>query len=356
MTKYQKDILLKNNLNIVNKSIIISYKKDNEEREKNLKRLLYWLSYAQDTLTEIILVEQGQESTIDWLNEINGKEYIKHIFIKNDGIFNLGWGYNVGVKAASTDLLIFNSVDVIVKHLFIKNAHQIIHGCDFVKGYSNLIELDKKDTEDYIQINYRLSPNVKHVLVTDNTLTNGVFMMKKDIYFMVKGFDEDCYGYGYQDYIFDQKLKILEFKTKVLNDTAIEMYHRKEKHGMYYYFTKANEELYKEYKDFDKDDLIEKLNEITVWGDSDITKSNEVSIRHVKRELFEKATEEIIKHFTEKLTKEYIDEIVISVTNTMYNSIAESIKDKIHTDLKDFKINNKKKTSLIRKILEKFKL
>ena len=39
---------------------------------------------------------------------------------------------------------------------------------------------------------------------------------------------------------------------------------------------------------------------------SDITKSNEVSIRHVKRELFEKATEEIIKHFTEKLTKEYI--------------------------------------------------
>lgn len=356
MTKYQKDTLLKNNINIVNKSIIISYKKDNDEREKNLKRLLYWLSYAQDTLTEIILVEQGPESTINWIDEIKGKEYIKHIFIKNDGIFNLGWGYNVGVKASSTDLLIFNSVDVIVSHLFIKNAHQIIHGCDFVKGYSNLIELDKEDTEKYIQINYRISPNAKHVLVTDNTLANGVFMIKKDVYLMMKGFDEDCYGYGYQDYIFDQKMKILDFKTKVLKETAIEMYHRKEKNGMYYYFTKANEELYNEYKEFDKDDLIEKLNDINVWGNSDITKSNDISIRHVKRELYEKATEEIIKHFSEKLTKEYIDEIVVTATNSMYNALMESIKTKLDADLQEFKINNKKKTSIIRKILEKFKL
>ena len=185
-TKYKRTYLLKKNLKLVNKSIIISYKKDSENREKNLKRLLYWLSYAQDTLTEIILVEQGVESTVDWLDEIKGKEYIKYIFIKNDGIFNLGWGYNVGVKESTTNTLIFNSVDVIVKHLFIKNIEQILFNCDVVKGYSTIIELDEVDTEKYISINYRLSPNVKNVLITELTLANGVFAMKKNIYMMMK--------------------------------------------------------------------------------------------------------------------------------------------------------------------------
>lgn len=340
----------------MNKSIIISYKKDNEDREKNLKRLLYWLSYAQDTLTEIIIVEQGPESTINWLDEIKGKEYIKHIFVRNDGIFNLGWGYNVGVKSASSDILIFNSVDVIVNHMFIKNVHQIIHGNDFVKCYNNIIELDKDDTENYIKINYRLSPNAKHVIVTENTLANGVFIMRKDTYLMIKGFDEDCYGYGYQDYIFDQKMKIMDIKTKILKNTAIEMYHNKEKNGMYYYFTKANEELYNEYKHLNKEELIEKINDISIWGNSDISKSNDLSIRHIKRELYEKSTEEILKHFSEKITKEYIDEITVIATNAIYNAIMESVRNKLENDLNDVKINNKKRTSLIRKILEKFKL
>ena len=340
----------------MNKSIIISYKKDTEDREKNLKRLLHWLSYAQDNLTEIILVEQGVETTINWLDDVRGKEFIKYIFVKNDGIFNLGWGYNIGAKASTTDILIFNSVDIIIRHIFIRNALQIIHNSDFVKGYNSLIELDEEDTEKYIGINYRLSPNVKHVLVSEKTLGSGVFIIRKDAYMMMKGFDEDCYGYGYQDYIFDEKMKLLDFKTKILKETAIELYHSKNREGMYYYFNKANGELYNEYKLFTKDDFIERINDITTWGNIDITKTNEISIRHIKREMYEKATEEIIKHFSEKISKEYIDEIVMNATNVIYNALAESIKNKISEDLKDIKIDGKKKTSLIRRILEKFKL
>ena len=104
----------------MNKSIIISYRESTEERRNNLKYLLDYLSYIQDRNTEILIIEQDDESKIDWLDEIRGKEYIKHIFIKNPGIFNKGWGYNIGSKLAESDILIFSDADLLnPKHIIL---------------------------------------------------------------------------------------------------------------------------------------------------------------------------------------------------------------------------------------------
>ena len=55
------------------------------------------------------------------------------MFVKNDGIFNVGWGYNIGALNAKTNVLIFNSVDIIVKHIMYTNAEQISKMSDIIK-------------------------------------------------------------------------------------------------------------------------------------------------------------------------------------------------------------------------------
>lgn len=340
----------------MNKSIIISYKEDSDDRKFNLKTLLTWLSYIQDGNTEIIIVEQDVVSRIDWVNEIKGSEYIKHIFVKNDGIFNLGWGYNIGARLSTTDILIFNSVDIIVKHLFYKNAQQLIQGCDIAKPYKTMIELDKEDTLHFVNNNYMILPNTKHVPIINMSLSNGVFIMKKDLYNMLKGFDENCYGYGYEDNIFDEKILKLELKTKFIQDTSIHLYHSVDKIGTYHYFTIANKELYNEYVALSKDDIIDKINNVTLWGDTDISKSNEISIRHIKREMYEKVTEDILTSIADKFNDDYIKDLVNNISTTIYNAISEEIKKKVEGDLKDIKYTNTKKKTLFKKIMNKFKL
>lgn len=340
----------------MNKSIIISYKEDSEDRKYNLKTLLYWLSYVRGGITEIIIVEQDIISKLNWLSEIKGNDIIRHIYVKNDGIFNLGWGYNIGARLAINDILIFNSVDIIIKHNIYKNAEQLIYNHDIIKPYNSIIEFDKEDTLKFISNNYTILPNSKHTPMTNKSLSSGIFIMKKELFNMLKGFDENCYGYGYDDNIFDEKIKKLDLKTNILPDTAIHLYHNTEKIGIYHYFTIANKELYNEYINLSKDEMIEKINDITLWGDTDISKSNEISIRHIKRELYEKVTEDILVSIANKFNDDYIKELVITLSSVIYNSIAETIKVKIETDLKDIKYTKSKQKSILKKILNKFNI
>ena len=104
----------------MNKSFIISYREDSEDRKYNLKILLNWLSNVQDGFSEIILVEQDSLPKVNWLEEIKGKEFIKYHFVKNDGVFNLGWGYNIGAKLSESNVLI---LDQDIQNLFLRPDH-----------------------------------------------------------------------------------------------------------------------------------------------------------------------------------------------------------------------------------------
>lgn len=336
----------------MNKSIIISYKEDSLERKMNLNNLLLWLSYINDNVTEIIIVEQDCVSKLDWLNTININ--INHIFIKNDGIFNLGWGYNIGARHATSNILIFNSVDVIVKHNVYLNITSNLYGFDVIKPYTSTIRLDQIDTSDFIKQNFYINPNVKHVPMMNQTISNGVFIIMKDKFMMLKGFDEDCYGYGYDDNIFDEKMKHFNLKINYIKDISMHLYHNEDKQGLYYYFTIANKELYNEYLNLNNVELLDKINDVINWGDDSDTKTNEISIRYIKKEAYEKAISQILNKITDKFTDDYINDLVNEIGYSINNMISEKISDKLKTDLKDIKIG--KNESLIKKILHKFKL
>lgn len=342
----------------MNKSFIISYREDSEDRKYNLRILLNWLANIQDGYTEIILIEQDSIPKINWLEEIRGKEFIKYHFVKNDGIFNLGWGYNIGSIMAESNILIFNSVDILVRPITFNTSFNKIMKFDIIKPYKTIISLDKKDTVTFIGNNCKLPPNNTHDFAIDTLLSSGVFIMKKETFLMLKGFDEDCYGYGYDDNIFDEKINKLELKYNILSDTAIHLYHKNkdDNNDIYYYFTESNKQLFNDYELLDKDGIINKINSIDKWGIIGESESNDVSIKHLKRELFEQVSNEILTSLSNKFTDDYINELVNTISSSIYNTIINQVRDKITNDFKDIRFTESKKKSLIKRIMNKFRL
>jgi len=175
---------------------------------------------------------------------------------------------------------------------------------------------------------------------------------------MLKGFDEECYGYGYEDNIFDEKIKKLDLKYYIINDTAIHLFHKnnEDNSDIYYYFKESNKQLFNDYSLLNKDGIIEKINSINNWGEKNESKSSDISIRHLKRELFEQVSSEIITSLSNKFTDDYINELVNNISSSIYNTIINQIREKITIDFNDIKFNDEKKKSLIKRIMNKFRL
>ena len=340
----------------MNKSFIISYRENSEDRKYNLKVLLTWLSYVQDGNTEIIIVEQDCYKKINWLDEIKGNEFIKHIFVKNDGIFNVGWGYNIGANQSTSDILIFNSVDLLVRHIAIKNSilHLDRHGV--VKPYKSTYYLPKEETIRFVESQFVLPTIPIIVPVVEKLNTSGCFIMKKETFFNLKGFDEDCYGYGYECEIMDEKINKLGMKSFVMNDTSIHLHHQDHVNNTsdYYFFKNTNKVLYEEYLGMDKSNILFKIDKTLKWGDVSYQNTYDVSVRHLKRELYEKTAGDILQFISSKFTDEYIEELTNSISVMIFNSIVSGIKDKMTQELKD--INFNKKESILRRVMKKFKI
>lgn len=342
----------------MNKSIIISYRQSSEERRNNLMMVLDYLSYLQDGKTEIIIVEQDDISKMDWLNTVKNREFIKHIFVKNDGIFNKGWGYNIGAKESITDILIFNDCDMFIKPQTINIAIKSLSNYDVVNPYRSVVFLSNESTQLFKKSNYSFSIANRHKPVLHTIITGGIFFIKKEKFFELKGFDEDCYGYGHEDDILDEKIRKLGLKLHSINDVSIHIYHESSvnNEGIYYKFKELNKQLFAEYKQMSKEEIKNKINNIESWGDVNDSKSNEVSIRHIKRQLFEDTSKMIVEHTLSKFDDNFIDEIVNDISSKIYNDIVESVSIKVKEELKNMQYSDIEKDNMLRKVMKKFRL
>ena len=342
----------------MNKSIIISYRESSEERKYNFKCLLDYFSRIQDGKTEIIIVEQDDISKIDWLSEIKGNQFIKHIFVQNDGIFNKGWGYNIGAKNAESDIFIFSDSDIFIKPLSLKDAVNKLSLFDVINPYKSVIFLDKESSKSFKESNYTFVNTSKFQPVLHTIITGGMFLMKRETFFKLKGFDEDCYGYGHEDDILDEKIRKFQLKVQVLNDTAIHMYHENQTNSrsLYYSFIEINKQLYSEYKKLTKQELINKLEKIDTWGDINNSLVNDTSLRHIKRALYEQTSEKIIEYVLSKFTDEFLDEIVHDISTKIYNDIVETMSEKVKNELGNLSYSDNEKHGMLKTIMKKFRL
>jgi len=260
---------------MIEQSIIISYKESDEDRRRNLKRILSYLSELLDYLskllnneTEIILVEQGDVSKINWLDEFEKKKQINHIFLKNKGIFNKGWGYNVGANEARGQYLIFNDIDVFLPFDKYYGSLTQMPFFDVINPYNKIFFLNSQNTEKFISNKYdfnNIDPLSPHYL--PGVISGGIFLMKKKSFLMIKGFDEECYGYGHEDDIFDMKIKKLGSRIQYRDGTAAHIFHQVDKtDNDYYSRINFNADLFKQYQLITSEQLRTKIRNLDYFG------------------------------------------------------------------------------------------
>jgi glycosyltransferase involved in cell wall biosynthesis len=263
----------------IKQSIIISYKESSEDRKINLIRLLNYLSLLLNGETEIIIVEQDSYSKIDWLHLIKKNKHINHIFIKNDNTFNKGLGYNVGAMHAKSNNLIFNDADLFLELKLYQEMLTLLDKFDVVSPYKNLCYLDEKNSDIFVSNKYNFNViNGKLPNEPVSVISGGIFIIKKEKYLEIKGFDEDCYGWGYEDVIFDTKIKKLGLLFYECNNIAIHIYHKGVKtenlikNDKYFSFQKKNFALSKTYEKMNKAQLFEKINNTNSFGEGNVVK------------------------------------------------------------------------------------
>ena len=340
-------------------SIIISYRESGEDRKSNLKRLLNYLSWLLTNDIEIILVEQDNESKIDWLKEIKKYEQINHIFVKNDGIFNKGWGYNIGVKESKGEYLLFNDSDVFIKLPSYNFALSQLNRFDVINPYKMIYYLDEENTNRFINANYNFNIINSNKPTSVFVITGGIFMMKKEKFLSIKGFDEDCYGYGHEDDILDIKIKKTGMSVQTINDVAIHTYHQGiSPNDDYYSFQNVNKILYNEYLEMDELSLRKKIESIKSFGDKNDV--NSFSIRKIKYELYKQTTETLLDNILLNINTEFIDnlikESVQKGADYAHDIFIESFTKKLHKEFDSVKYTEKDKKTLVEKIMRKMKL
>jgi len=255
---YKNKLIFKDKIKI---SFIISYKESDEYRKINLIALLNYLSKILDNKSEIIIVEQDSKSKIDWLMDIKKHEQINHIFVKNDGIFNKGWGYNIGVKESNGEYLVFHDSDLFLKLNSYYPLLNLLDKFDVINPYKILYGLDEIETRTFVKNNYDFNLTEDKKQYLNSPISGGVFMMKKEKYLLLKGFDEKCYGWGPEDCIFDVKIHKMKLSVYNSGDITIHVYHPKnDKKNEYYLFSKRNYALYYKYADMTDEELKEKIN------------------------------------------------------------------------------------------------
>jgi len=173
---------------------IIPHRNVDTYREKNLMVVLDWirlLKYAK----EIIVVEQDDSPKLDLPKDIN------HIFIKNAGQFTKSWAMNVGIRAASNDLIVMCDSDCFFSvndmNLFLDKMIKGNYKVGSPNHY-NFTRLKKDDTE-HVHKNIKTFNEPRKDIKSGAGLTGGCFAATKESLFHIKLWDEDFMGWGGED-------------------------------------------------------------------------------------------------------------------------------------------------------------
>ena len=218
----------------MNTSVIIPYKEDSPERRRNL---LFLIDHLKNLNWEIIVVE------MDYLEHMFHPN-IKKIFIKSSDMFNKSKCYNEGVKQSKYKQLFLTDSDIILPY----HVYQYIP--------INLQEFDVVDPYKFVY--YYAEPETKSIIndprgfngfyykkVISGIISGGCFGINKDVYNMLKGFPEECSGWGYEDSIFDRKIKWYNLKVKKFNEYCIHLNHPVIE--SYHTNVQKNKDVWKEY-------------------------------------------------------------------------------------------------------------
>ncbi len=181
-------------------SYILNHRGKNGSRLNNLISVLGWLSPLKNV--NIILVEQDDKPYLADLNlSYPGMEYV---FAYNSGLFNRAWGFNIGFKYATGNVLAFSDNDIFMNMDELTNSFQECHrSYDAVNPYAKIVDLSEKDTK-CLQENSELMKSCSESYCNGEergytVFCGGLVLLKRKAFEMLGGFDERFSGWGGED-------------------------------------------------------------------------------------------------------------------------------------------------------------
>ena len=166
-------------------SMIIGYREAQPDRRKNIEYILNYLKqyHIRDNF-EVIVVEQDVGS------KMPTGDFYRHFFLYNPGFYNRSWGFNVGANVCDSDIVIFCDSDLILKMDDLLEAVSYLEKYEAVNPKGKVYDVEENVLDPF---NYR--GKERGCL----NFSGGLMLMKKDIFFKIKGWDEDFRGWGGED-------------------------------------------------------------------------------------------------------------------------------------------------------------
>lgn len=191
------------------------------DRLSLLKRTLDWINSFSGV--QVILVEQDKHSKISHLN----LKY-QHVFIKSEMPYNRSWSFNVGLKYASTDIIVFGDSDIIMNPNDLINGLNALKEHDMVSPYNSVVDLTQQ--ENGLQLQQIISIDRPGRGENDNqkiNISGGISIFRRDTILKIGGWSENFVDWGGEDDF--QTLKVKNFlKWTELKARCYHLWHQRE--------------------------------------------------------------------------------------------------------------------------------
>lgn len=209
-------------------SYIITYRQTTPDRYDNLRTVLQWLNNIKILDLELVIVEQDDKPRLVLNEKYNF--YIKHVFAKNSNLFNRAWGFNVGVKITTSEVLLFADSDLFVAPEYLLKTIELIKSEQFdtVSPFTDCYDLDREETQsiDLNNFDYQRNGQIRNCVV----FSGGIVGFSRNGLKIVNGWDERFEGWGGEDDIQSFKIKEL-LRYRSLTGKCFHLYHERSKNN-----------------------------------------------------------------------------------------------------------------------------
>jgi cellulose synthase/poly-beta-1,6-N-acetylglucosamine synthase-like glycosyltransferase len=198
------------------------------DRLNNLRRTLDWINGFSGG--QIILVEQDKHTKISHLNL-----KCQHIFVKSNMPYNRSWAFNVGLKHAKSNIIVFSDSDLIMNPNDFIEGLKAMQQYEMLSPYNSVVDLTQQESglplEQIVNINRAGRGE------TDNqkiNISGGISIFRKDAIMKLGGWSESFIGWGGEDDF--QTIKVKNFLTWTeLKARCYHLWHQREQPDMRFY-------------------------------------------------------------------------------------------------------------------------
>ncbi len=193
------------------------------DRIINLRRVIDWVSGFDGV--EIILVEQDKKSQIE---DMVFTRPVKYHFIETELPFNKSHAFNVGLKYATTDILVFGDSDIIMMPDDLIGGLVALSEYECVSPYNRVIDLMPDEVGYDLDVLSKIDrPGRGETNIQKICLCGGIMMYRRESIEKVGGWPEDFIGWGGEDDAQTIKTKRL-LKWEERSSKCYHLYHPSE--------------------------------------------------------------------------------------------------------------------------------